>query len=69
MKPSFIQSHWVKERHGKRSRRVKYAFLRECGLSRDDADRLKDWTHNHIIKYLHANIEKIVFKPKKDENE
>jgi hypothetical protein len=43
----------------KATRRLKYAWVKSCGFCRCDAERLKDWSHRHIIQYMNVNLDKI----------
>jgi hypothetical protein len=33
----------------KDTRKIKYKFLIDCGLSVQESRQLRDWTHRHII--------------------
>lgn len=48
----FINQHQTKE-----ERNYKYKVLRYFGLSRNGANRLRDWSINHIVLFLRSNTE------------
>jgi hypothetical protein len=47
--------HWVNARQTKEERRLKYRMVRDKGFSSYKAQRLKDWTLNHVKKFLEYN--------------
>lgn len=51
---SFINSKQTPEQ-----RRVKYNFIHDCGFSTEEARKMRDWTHGHIVRYLNVNVDKI----------
>lgn len=50
-----MSRNFVNKNQTKETRKAKYKFLRDCKIDVCRARRMMDWTHNHIILYLHAN--------------
>lgn len=46
---------WISKNLSKKERNARYNFLREAGLTREQAKRIMDWTMSHILKYIKAN--------------
>lgn len=42
-------------KQSKLERRTKFRFLKYCGLSDKQSQRMRDWSYNHIVIYLSAN--------------
>ena len=54
---------FINHKQSRRQRRVKYNFLKDCGLSSKECNMMRDWTHKHIILYLYSrNDIKTVYK-------
>ena len=49
-------SKWINDIQTPHERRTKYNFIRYCGLSRNMANCMRDWSLGHIINYLFGNI-------------
>jgi hypothetical protein len=50
----------------KDTRKNKYRFLRDCGLSMQESRQLRDWTHRHIIQTLNVRLTDIKHDYTKD---
>lgn len=46
---------WVNHYQTKQERRLKYRMVRDKGFSSYKAIRLRDWTLNHVKKFLKYN--------------
>jgi hypothetical protein len=53
------KDNFINDKQSIEQRKVKYWFLRHSGFSAKEAHRKRDWTHAHIVQFMHANKEKI----------
>jgi len=44
--------NWYKEKRSRFERNIVYNFLIHAGVSSSNAQRMRDWSIGHIVKYL-----------------
>ena len=54
-----FKSTYINAKQSPQMRRAKHRFIKDAGFSTAEAEKMKDWTHRHIVQYMWANKEKV----------
>lgn len=52
-----MMTRWYRALRSKEWRRAMYKALRKCGLSREWAQRVRDWSEPHIYQFADTRLE------------